>query len=135
MPRFKLPRDHTPLEGGGYIISLADARRWYVKYVCKKGKEGNETEIEIVIHEVMKKVFDVEYDKELLYSSLNLDCMVHREADEVIEKMEFLLLQAIFGFIPDIAAHVPEHLWYVNDQLDLVIYVPTDVEDQRGIFY
>ena len=135
MPRFKLPRDHTPLEGGGYLISLANARRWYVKYACTKGKENHETEIEVVIHEVMKKVFDHDYDRELLYSSLNLDCMVNQEADRVIEKMEFLLLEAVFGFIPDIAAHVPDHLWYVTDQLDLVIHVPDNEEDQRGIFY
>lgn len=124
-----------PYRGGNHVISLRNVANWYIRRACEKGKTYSSTNVSDIMTALVDKFFgDEEYDEEEQYKLLNLDCMVNREAEYVLEELEHRISQAILGHFPKIAAELPRH-FYLFNKMDLIIDVPPNYEDQRGYFF
>lgn len=128
-----------PYEGGRYLVGLQRPINWYVRRATEKGKTFNSCHVKEVIPLIVEKVFDPETDhtklQEELDLALNLDCMINGEADFVKQELEHLILGEVLAWFPNIAAELPEDMYWITERLELVINVPERYEEQRGYFF
>uniref|UniRef100_A0AAU7PFV1 Uncharacterized protein n=1 Tax=Burkholderia phage vB_BgluM-SURPRISE13 TaxID=3159457 RepID=A0AAU7PFV1_9VIRU len=128
-----------PYDGGRYKLGLHRPINWYVKRATEKGKTYSSCHIKEIIPLIVEKVFDPEMDQSQLHEeldlALNLDCMINGEADFVKQELENLVLAEVLAFFPDIAAELPEDMYWVTERLELIINVPERYEEQRGYFF
>ena len=128
-----------PYEGGRYCVSLHRPVNWYVRRAVEKGKTYSSCHVKEIIPRIVEKVFDVTSDdsqlQEELDLSLNLDCMINGEADFVKKELEYLVLAEVLAHFPNIAAELPEDMYWVTERLELIINVPDRYEEQRGYFF
>jgi hypothetical protein len=128
-----------PYDGGRYKLGLHRPINWYVRKATEKGKTFSSCHIKEIIPLIVEKVFDPEMDQSQLHEeldlALNLDCMINGEADFVKQELENLILAEVLAFFPNIAAELPENMYWVTDRLELIINVPERYEEQRGYFF
>lgn len=128
-----------PYDGGRYKLGLHRPINWYVRKASEKGKTFSSCHIKEIIPLIVEKVFDPEMDQSQLHEeldlALNLDCMINGEADFVKQELENLILAEVLAFFPNIAAELPENMYWVTDRLELIINVPERYEEQRGYFF
>lgn len=128
-----------PYAGGKYLLSLRRPVNWYVKRAERKGKTFVSSHVRKIIPLIVEKIFDPLTDQTRLIEeidlSLNLDCMINGEADFVKQELEYLVLAEILAHFPNIAAELPEEMYWVNERLELIINVPDLYEEQRGYFF
>lgn len=128
-----------PYEGGKYLLSLHRPVNWYVRRAERKGKSYSSSHVKEIIPLIVEKIFDPETDHTQLHEeldlSLNLDCMINGEADFVKQELEHQILAEVLAHFPNIAAQLPEDMYWVTERLELVINVPELYEDQRGYFF
>lgn len=128
-----------PYDGGKYVLGLHRPINWYVRRATQKGKSYSNCGIGQIIRLIVEKVFDPEMDQsqlnEELDLALNLDCMITGEAEYVKQELERLVLAEVLAFFPNIAAELPEDMYWVTERLELIINVPDRYEDQRGFFF
>jgi hypothetical protein len=128
-----------PYQGGQYILGLHRPINWYVRRAQEKGKTYSSCHVKSIIPLIVEKVFDPEMDQSQLHEeldlSLNLDCMINGEADFVKQELEHQVLAEILAHFPNVAAELPESMYWVTERLELVINVPHRYEEQRGYFF
>lgn len=129
------PFAKPPYRKGQYIISLHRPVNWYQRLAIKKGKTYESTNIEHIIPMIVSKVFSESIDEKELYLFLNMDCIVHREAEETVEELIYLVQAELLGFFPTIGAELPPGTYWVSEDMELFINVPRTFEEQRGLFF
>jgi hypothetical protein len=124
-----------PYRGGNHLISMRAPVHWYLRRVVEKGKYRHETHVKELMVMLIDKFFgDEEFSTFDAMKLLNLDCIVNREADFVLEELELMIADAILGHFPRLGAELPKNFYQFNE-MDLLIDVPPDYEDQRGYFF
>ncbi|YP_009212858.1 hypothetical protein AVU38_gp009 [Ralstonia phage RSL2] len=128
-----------PYEGGKYLVDLHRPINWYVRRATEKGKSYSSCHIKEILPLIVEKVFDLTSDhsqlQEELDLALNLDCMINGEADFVKQELEHLVLGEVLAWFPNIAAELPDDMYWLTERLELIINVPERYEEQRGYFF
>jgi len=121
---------------GTYVLGLNKAKYYYKSILKRKEKPLEDSRIYEVFRDIVYKVMGEEIDDAILLENLNIDCIIGKEAEEVIQNLlEFITNELLFYF-PRLGAFVPDtYYWLTEGFLTLIIRVPDDYEERRGIFF
>jgi len=128
---------HEQIQSGKFIIGLNRAKEFYLRKLRLKQKPIEDSRMKDVFVTMVDRVMGYEIDEDKLDEDLNIDCLIGMEAREVKETLLDLITDDILNVFPKLGAYVPDDYYWVKMEgiLSLIITVPEDYEEQRGIFF